>query len=109
MSDSLTQKPVTLRGRSLLHYDFTAPTGAALLLTNHYYFTGRPGNSNDSMLTDPIDQLKWTRDHLPYFSAVAKQFNVIRNILVHNGYLSQANLAKLHKALSDLNTKKPGN
>ena len=105
----MNDKPVTPRGRSLLHYDFTAPTGTALLLTSHYYFTGRSGNSNDVILTDPIDQLKWTRNNLPYFSAVAKQINVIRNILVHNGYLSQANLAKLHRVLSNLNTKNPGN
>lgn len=79
---------------------FVPPTGPAMMLITHYYVTGKP-QSDPTFLQDPLDQARWCRDHLPYFSAVAKRLAVMRNTLAHAGVVTPMMLKKTSEALDD--------
>jgi hypothetical protein len=74
-----------------------------MMLASHFYYTGLSGDYSGRLLKDPVDQLRWTRDNLPYFSALAKQLQLVRNALVHNGYLDKTRICHL---VSKLETQK---
>lgn len=95
-------KPISSKTRVELFENFTSPHGPALMLSDHYYLTGRSQNSQDPVLTDPLERLKWNQSNLPYFSVVAKRLRVLRNGLVHHGNVNVGHLQKLEKALVGL-------
>lgn len=95
--------------RVSLFNDFTFPEGPAIMLSNHYYFTGRPGNSQEPIEKDPLQRLKWNQNNLPYFSAVAKGLRQLRNNLVHHNLITVGHILKLEKALDKLKTTNPTN
>lgn len=103
------QKPISEEFRKEIFNDLTSPTGAGMMLVSHYYFTGRPMDSTEPILTDPVEQLHWTRNHLAYFSSVSKRISIIRNALVHNGVIIEIHIQKLLDSLKMLQTKSQGN
>ncbi len=48
---------------------------------------------------DPIDQLYWCIEHLPYFSAMAKTIKKLRNKLAHKQYVSSLDLKKISREI----------
>jgi len=78
-------------------------------LGSHYYFTGRPGDSTEHILTDPVEQLHWTRNHLSYFASVSKRIVIVRNALVHNRIIAEIHIQKLLDSLLVLQSKNQEN
>lgn len=102
-------QPISEEFRKEIFNDLTSPNGAGMMLVSHYYFTGRPGDCTEPILTDPVEQLNWTRKHLSYFSSVSKRISMIRNALVHNGVIADIHIQKLLNSLKTLHSKNQRN
>lgn len=102
-------EPISKEFRKEIYNDLTSPHGAGMMLVSHYYFTGRPGDCTDPIVMDPVQQLHWTRNNLPYFSLVSKRISMTRNALVHNNVILVDHIQKLIDSLKLLSSKNPGN
>ena len=89
---------------NILFDTFVRPDGPALLLVSHYYYTGR-GFSKEEPSHDPMDQVRWCRQHLSYFSQLAKFIARLRNKLAHKQHIDPDLLKSLARELSNLEAK----
>jgi len=89
---------------SILCDTFVRPDGPALLLVSHYYYTGR-GFSKEEPSQDPMEQIRWCRQNLSYFSRLAKFIARLRNKLAHKQHIDPDLLKSLARELSILEFK----
>ena len=91
---------------SILFDTFVRPDGPALLLVSHYYYTGR-GFSKEEPTYDPMEQIRWCRQNLSYFSQLAKFIARLRNKLAHQQHIDPELLMSLARELSNLRPREP--